>query len=307
MPTTLTGLLLFVILLLPGFAFLAVFRRTRPERRLSTLRETGTVVFTSVVADLLALALFALLRAGMPSHTPHIGQLIADPRTYIVDHHLPLFLWAIGLLAAAGGFAALLGWIGGRISAHPSTMSSWWTLFGNCRPGARVNVSCVLDDGSWVSGLLANWNTLEDETLDRDLVLTHGQGIPLLYQPPGDTHPVDYKASAVCISASRIVTMFVSHLPSQTPIPLADSPGVAAPSKGKSSADPLQGSDSQPVDHAHPAEVQPSSRQQAVPASLPGRDAYHQTRRSPIQVDRAPGPSPAIAGALTSPRIVGRP
>ena len=40
MPTTLTGLLLFVALLLPGFAYLVGKERHGTERRLSPFRET---------------------------------------------------------------------------------------------------------------------------------------------------------------------------------------------------------------------------------------------------------------------------
>jgi Family of unknown function (DUF6338) len=52
MPTTLTGLLLFVVLLLPGFAYLVGKERAGTERRTSPFRETVAVVAASVATEL---------------------------------------------------------------------------------------------------------------------------------------------------------------------------------------------------------------------------------------------------------------
>lgn len=56
MPTTLTGLLLFVVLLLPGFAYLVGKERNGTERRMSPFRETVAIVAASVTCELVVLA-----------------------------------------------------------------------------------------------------------------------------------------------------------------------------------------------------------------------------------------------------------
>lgn len=42
MPTTLTGLLLFVVLLLPGISYVAIRERGTPRQARSAFRETAT-------------------------------------------------------------------------------------------------------------------------------------------------------------------------------------------------------------------------------------------------------------------------
>lgn len=208
MPNTLAGLLVFVALLLPGFAFSMVLRRNRPERQLSVFRETATIACASAIADLLALGAFALIRTVGPEWTPDVGALIRTPGSYLGTHYGTVFAWSVGLLSLACGLAALAGWLAGRRSTHPSTMSSWWMLFERWHTSAVRHVECVLDDGSYVAGVLSDWNTLGEDSPDRDLILAH----PITYRPAGTTESLHHPASAVCVSARRIVTMFVTYV-----------------------------------------------------------------------------------------------
>jgi hypothetical protein len=214
MPTSFTGLVLFVVLLLPGFAFLLTYRRTRPGQRLTALEETGAVVAASIVFDLALLGVFALIRTLLPGITPDVGELVKDASRYLETGYDVTILWSVGLLAGATGAAAWIGQAAGRrVQVKPSVMSSWWLLFSHFNPGARVNVGCVLDDGSYVSGLLEDWSKVADETADRDLNLTTGQGIPLMYQGKDHAEPRIVNASTISVSARKIVSMFVSYLP----------------------------------------------------------------------------------------------
>ena len=83
MPTTLTGLLLFVVLLLPGFAYLVGKERHGTERRLSPFRETVAVVAASISSELVVLVIFAVIRTGLPSITPNVGALLREGSVYL--------------------------------------------------------------------------------------------------------------------------------------------------------------------------------------------------------------------------------
>ena len=83
MPTTLTGLLLFVVLLLPGFAYLIGKERHGTERRLSPFRETVAIVAASVTSELIVLVVFAGIRSLLPSITPDVGALIRHGGVYL--------------------------------------------------------------------------------------------------------------------------------------------------------------------------------------------------------------------------------
>jgi len=221
MPTTLTGLLLFVVLLLPGFAYLIGKERHGTERRLSPFRETVAIVAASVTSELVVLVVFAIIRSLWSSLTPDVGALIRNGGVYLRGnhgshgHYGTIAAWGVGLLAAA----SLLAYLATvpkirRISEkllgpypHDSTVSAWWILFERWKQNRSIEVICILDDGSSVRGGFASFNTAADDSPDRDLILQS----PIYYAPTGEEEEF-YDVSAVCVAARDIVTMFVNYV-----------------------------------------------------------------------------------------------
>jgi hypothetical protein len=219
MPTTLTGLLLFVVLLLPGFAYLVGKERHGTERHTSPFRETIAVVAASVTSESAVLAAFAVLRWLLPSWTPDAGALIHGGRAYAPAHYQSLAAWGFGMLAIATALAyfatvpRVRGWlrwlpIAGKYP-HDSTVSGWWLLF-EAWPGEReVELICTLDDGSAVRGFFQSFNTSADDSPDRDLILRR----PIRFRPTAESQFIDFDTRYVCLSARRIVSLFVSYPP----------------------------------------------------------------------------------------------
>jgi len=222
MPTTLTGLLLFVVLLLPGFAYAIGKERNSVTQRPSPFRETAAVVAGSVVFILVVLALFAVVRTVWPTVTPDVGALVRDPSVYLrgasgqPGHYAQVGVWAAGMLA----FAVLLAYLATlrRIRAgaakvlgpypHESAASAWWILFEKWEEGRDIHIGCILDDGSFVEGKLGSFSRESDEVPERDLILAQ----PIRYRAPGDNADgTPYECGAVCVSAARIVAIFVSY------------------------------------------------------------------------------------------------
>jgi hypothetical protein len=225
MPTTLTGLVLFVVLLLPGFAYLVGKERHGTERQASPFRETVAIVAASVTSEIVVLGLFSIIRWQWPAGTPDVARLLRSPGAYLAGtgtaptHYAIVGLWGLGLLimAMALAYAATVPSVRQVASKlplvapypHESTVSGWWMLFEKWRDKRPVEVGCVLDDGSYVSGTLGSFNTSANDTPERDLILW----APILYRPPGADEPIAYEtASAASVTASRIVTMFVGYL-----------------------------------------------------------------------------------------------
>ncbi len=216
MPTTLTGLLLFVVLLLPGFLYLVGKERVGTERRASPFRETIAVVAASVVAEL------AVVLATAVVWTRHIDfeRLVREPGEYWRCHPALFAWWAVGLLlgAAALAYAATVPGIRRQLVPkqlrhkdkfaypHPSSVSGWWMMFEHYYRDKQKHVGLVLDDGSFISGTRLSFNTDANDTPDRDIVLV----APIMYRPPGKDQARPYATSMACISARRIVTMFVT-------------------------------------------------------------------------------------------------
>lgn len=206
MPTTLTGLALLIVMLLPGFAFVVARERAGTDRRPTPFRESGAVVFASVVAELVTLVIFALIRGLWPRVTPDVGRLVREQHDYARAHYAELGWWAVALLITACLIAATGGLIIGR-RPHPSAMSAWWVMFDRWFPGENPIVGCILEDGSYIEGRQASYNVGSDDLPDRDLILVE----PIKYRTPGGTEARLYPASGVCISARRIMSMFVTY------------------------------------------------------------------------------------------------
>lgn len=224
MPTTLTGLLLFVVLLLPGFAYLVGKERHGTERRQSPFRETVAIVAASITSELVVLAVFFAIRARWPTVTPDVEALIVNSGAYLRgipghhEHYRIVAVWGIALLTAAtlGAYLATkpkVRGLGKKLKLtgpypHESTVSAWWVLFERWPEGRDVQVVCMLDDGSVVRGQYASFNTMAEDSPDRDLVLQK----PIFYRPSGENaREVPYPVSAASCSARRIVTLFVAY------------------------------------------------------------------------------------------------
>lgn len=225
MPTTLTGLLLFVVLLLPGFAYVIGRERHGTGLQLSPFRETAAVAAASVSFELIVLAIFAVVRALFPSVTPDAGALVRDGSAYLRSHYGQFSLWAISLLSLSVAMAYSaslprprkwasklhlrgyypLKWM--EAYPHSSTVSGWWTLFEEWGAERDIRIGCMLDDGSYVEGRLGSFSREGDDGPDRDIILAE----PIDYGPTGAESAFPYACSALCVSATRIVQMFVTY------------------------------------------------------------------------------------------------
>jgi hypothetical protein len=229
-PTTLISLLIFIVLLLPGFAYLVGKERNGTGQHASPFRETVAVVAASVTSEITVLIVFAIIRRIWPSHTPDVGALIRNPGAYLrgtstaPGHYAQVTIWAAGLLAlaTAGAYWAANAKVRRAIEwlpftgdyPHPSTVSAWWLLLEDWpRHKADVQVTCTLDDGSAVQGVVRAFNHSADDSPDRELIL----GKPIRIRLPSAAEMIDYNAGYACVSAARIVIMFASHVQPVSP------------------------------------------------------------------------------------------
>jgi hypothetical protein len=217
MPTTLSSLLIFVVLLLPGFAYLVGKERHGTERHTSPFRETVAVVAASVTSEVAVLAGFAILRWLRPSWTPDVGALFRHGGTYAAPHYRSLAAWGFGMLGIAvlGAYVATVPTVRKRLPLpsaardypHESTVSGWWLLFEKWRQGRDIEVCCILNDGSAVRGKFGSFNASADDSPDRELLL-HA---PIRYRAPGKQEMEDYPAGAASVAARTIAVLFTFY------------------------------------------------------------------------------------------------
>lgn len=222
MPNSVTGLVLLLVSLAPGYVYLLLAERQgAPLRTHSAFRETAQVILASVLALAATAALFGVARLICPGHIPSVAPLVRHPRSYWQDHFVGVTLWATGLLLLACFIAYLWGahaigrrigeWTAGKpvvglLWPESGTRfeSAWTKLFEGLNEGSFRYVSCLLTDGSTAAGWLFSYNAQVTENTDRELVLSS----PVIVTERGHVRVVE--DGAVSLSARNIVRLEVT-------------------------------------------------------------------------------------------------
>ncbi|MGX1541779.1 DUF6338 family protein [Streptomyces adustus] len=213
MPTTLTGLALFLALLTPGFMYQRRHARDAPAYERSPLAETAGIVLVSVLADGVVAVAFVLFAYLAPDAVPDPTTL-RDAAGRPTADALAVALWGTGLLGLATALAYGLAAV--RRADEPAERPGWWWAF-QAFPAkhrlheyrdSRIYVGCQLRDGSYVAGTLQSHSRLSAESGDRDLLL-RGE---IRLRPGGATvETVLPDAHVMIVSARDVVWMTVTY------------------------------------------------------------------------------------------------
>ncbi len=223
-PSTLLGLLLLVLLLAPGLAYILRYDRVIPAPVHSPFRETLRVIFVSVSCLVVTGLLFAFVRWRLPKRTPDVRGLVQDPAAFVRGHHVQVFWWMLALI----GFATLLAVIAAdprvvrlrrRWSRHMvfewllgdapiRETSEWRQAFVERRPPDtdEVFVGIQMADGSYVQGYLDSYNAKLPEDDQRELTLRMAE------MRPAKGKKIYYLAPRVILSAKQITRLDVRYL-----------------------------------------------------------------------------------------------
>lgn len=210
-PTTLVGLVLFIALLTPGFAYSARRERSGPERQFSALRETVAMVVVSVVCDLVVLSLALVAWSVLPRQTVDLTALFTRPGDYAVQHHVALWIWGVGLVATASLLGVLVaGPVFDRLRRrNESTFHSAWGRLFTAHPDCRVHVGCHLSDGTYVAGWLLTYSRSAADVADRELTISG----PVQYRAAGQDEATELpNVGAVAVSARQLTLLQVSYV-----------------------------------------------------------------------------------------------
>lgn len=224
-PSSLVGLLMFVVLLAPGFAYAIRRERSIPAAQESAFRETLQVIATSLICVSFVVVAFFVARVFWPS-LPDVIGLIQGTRSAALSQLRDLYWWPFALLGAA----TILGFVAAdpRLAKRMGQMARWAparAVLGTARtdiqphsawyrvlhmhdddPG-QIHVGLELDNGAYVQGRLSSLNVLPEETGDRDILL-HA---PLSLRTTRGTEHV-LSTQYLVASARHIRRMDVSHL-----------------------------------------------------------------------------------------------
>jgi len=212
-PATVGGLVIFVAFLIPGFLYFIQRRRLVPQKSVSPLVETATFTTISLITNLVAVGMFAILRSLLPQHTPDFDKVILEGKSYVAPHFGYLLAWATGMLAVSSGMALGLALgprfvrrVPGWLTPDIVQASAWYQVLNDEVPeGCQTFVGCDLQDGSYVSGYVDWFNTEVDEIPDRDLALA----APITVIRGGEAQEIGF--SRLVISARDVLRLYVSY------------------------------------------------------------------------------------------------
>lgn len=222
MPTSIVGVAVLVIFLVPGFLWLVQRRAVASQTTQTALVETASLVSVSVCTNIAVVAMFGAIRALFPTHTPDVGLVLRGNSAYEERNFAYLTTWGFGLLTASCLIAARAGrrvprrrpvsWATWRAKVlggvpNPIHAQSAWERILDPPEGRRTRVECDLTDGSFLAGHLQWYATGVDETRDRDLVL----GPPFSYWAEGKESELG-EVDRVIISAASVRKLYVKWL-----------------------------------------------------------------------------------------------
>lgn len=221
MPGSLTGLLIAVAVLVPGYVHYGIRRRLVPVRGLSVTMEGAGLIVVAAAANALMLAIYGIAWSipALQIHMPDVAHLMRDPGGYILLDNSRLAyvaLWAgfliLGASALSAAFAHRLGpldYLSRRFAPAFTDVSGWYHAFRIEPPDDTViHVGCELLDGSYTAGRLVWFTPNAGDSPDRDLILA----------PPFSSMDAEggtleiLEEGRVIVSAREIRRMDVSYL-----------------------------------------------------------------------------------------------
>lgn len=217
-PSTVTSVLIFLLVVTPGIATELLWQRTRPRRDESTFVEIARVLLAGVVLTSLSTALLALLRLAVPQAVVDTGALLSDRQDYISHHAGQVVRTLTGLptLALLLGIAAVDLLTPAR-AKQIAQETLWHSAFTRTAPpGTRSFLSIQMKDGATITGYQAGYST-EPDPAKRELLLA----APLSVRHAQSAKPVtlDGAWQRMLIAGSEISSVVVTYVGQAQPPP----------------------------------------------------------------------------------------
>lgn len=214
-PTTIVQFFLFLVLVAPGLLFELLRERRRPAIEETAFREASRIALASVVFNLAALAVLAIIHLIHSRWLPSPAAWLAHPGTYARSHYVVIVWAVVAELALAIGFVALIDQTRRKRSGNIRSGGIWFQLFRADRPDNTVPwVSLRLTDGAEIAGFLLYYVSADDPAI-REIALkpnVEGTGLQLRKSADGPVERLN-DWSRIVIRGDQISYFKVKYLP----------------------------------------------------------------------------------------------
>lgn len=179
-PGSITGLLVFLASVGPGYLYVRVAERWRPYRERTALREAAEIVVSGSLATLIGVVV-ALIVSRVTRLLPDREAVIDDAGGYLVLHPARMGAALLVVLLVSYGLAyALAAYAPGR-GAKVFADSGWYGAFERNLPDGHGIVATVeLRDGRMLAGVVRAFTAESSPVDDRELMLMASFGGPML-------------------------------------------------------------------------------------------------------------------------------
>ena len=221
MPSSLIGLLIAIVTLIPGFVYYTIRRQLVPTRRLSRTMEVAGFIVVAITSNAIILITIVLIRLlpWNPRVPSSLTQVLQDPAEYLLANDTRLAMVAIlTFIVGPPALAAVFAYrvppfkpLSKRLGPAIADTSGWFHAFESKKPNnSSVYVVCELRDGGSVGGRLDWFNTDPEESTQRDMVL--GPPLGVVRSIGGEFVEIPGNISRIVVSAPDIRYVYVSYV-----------------------------------------------------------------------------------------------
>lgn len=202
-PSTVTGLVVFLASVGPGYLYVRVAERWRPYRERTVLREAAEIVVSGSLATLVGVVV-ALLVARVVNVIPNREALIDAPGRYLILHPGRMGLTLLIVLVVSYGLAWLIARFAPGRGAEVFADSGWYGALERKLPKDHgVMATVELQDGRTIAGAVRAFTAEPTPVDDRELMLAGSGESPMLVRMP-DGHVTSIKHQFVLLRGDQI-------------------------------------------------------------------------------------------------------
>lgn len=210
-PGTLTGLLVFLASVGPGYAYVQIVERYRPIRERTPLREASQIVVSGALCTIagVVVALTVVRVRGLVD----TSMLVAHPGQYLVHHPVRAGFALLVTLTASYGLAVAVAFLMPGKGARVHADSAWYGAFERDLPDKHGIVATVeLRDGRVLGGVIRSFTAEPGSVDDRELTLAATASSKMRWRTP-DGKEGELPDAFVILRGADIAYVSASYMP----------------------------------------------------------------------------------------------
>ena len=211
MPSTVTGVLVFLASVGPGYVYVKVREQWRPYVERTPLREAAEIIVSGALATTVGVVV-ALIAARI-FHFISLRGLANAPGHYLVVHPGRTGVGLVIVLVVSYGLAWAVAYLTPGKGPRVRPDSAWYGTFEHDRPKNHgIVVTAELRDGRAVTGAVRSFTAEQTPVDDRELTLAAPTDAPLRVRLPNGEE-ASIRDTFIILRGSEILYVAGTYMP----------------------------------------------------------------------------------------------